>query len=58
MLPLCKSYVMLFQSSKPFIHKVYLQQVAVVRKYFSYFLKPDILEKCKKGKYILSVNLG
>ena len=56
-LPLFKSYVMLFQGSKPLIHKVYLKQVAVVRKFFSFFVRPDILEKCKKGKDLLSLDL-
>ena len=56
-LPLFKSYVMLFQSEKPLIHKVYYKQVSCVRTFFSYFVKPDVLVKCKKGQQLLDLEL-
>ena len=56
-LPIFKSYVLLFQSDKPLIHKVYHKQVALVKQFFSYFIKPDALERCKKGQDFLLLDL-
>ena len=56
-LPLFKSYVMLFQSEKPLIHKVYYKQVDAMRTFFSYFVKPDVLATCKNGKQLLNLKL-
>ena len=56
-LPIFKSYVMVFQSETPIIHKVYLQQISIVKKFLSYFVKPEDLAKCKKGKHFLKLDL-
>ena len=48
-LPTFKSYVLLFKSHKPLIHKVYHKQVSLVKEFFSYFIDPDALSKCEKG---------
>ena len=57
-LPIFKSYVMMFQGDSPLIHKVYYQQVNLVKEFFSYFVKPSVVAKCKKGKHLLKLDLS
>ena len=49
-LPLLKSYVMLFQQEQPLIHKIYYKQIDVVRTFLSFFVKLEVLAKCKNAK--------
>ena len=49
-LPLLKSYVMLFQQEQPLIHKIYYKQIDVVRTFLSFFVKLEMLAKCKNAK--------
>ena len=49
-LPLFKGYVLVFQSDTPIIHKVYYKQVSLVKEFYSYFVNPSVLEKCKTAK--------
>lgn len=56
-LPLFKAYVMLFQSEKPLIHKIYYKQIECIKTFFSYFVKPDVLVKCKTGTQLLHLDL-
>ena len=56
-LPTFKSYVLLFQSDKPLIHKVYHKQVSLVKEFFSYFIDPDALSKCKTGALLLKFDI-
>ena len=56
-LSLFKSYVLLFQSEKPLIYKIYYQQIDIISKFFSYFLKHDVLTKCKTGQQLLDMDL-
>ena len=44
-LPIFKQYIMLFQRSKPMIHKLYYDQIDLFNQLLSYFVKPDILAK-------------
>ena len=57
-LPLFKSYVMLFQQEQPLIHKIYYEQIDVVRTFLSYFLKPEVLAKCKNVKQLVAIDLS
>ena len=56
--PIFKSYVMMFQGDSPLIHKVYYQQVNLVKEFYSYFVKPSVVAKCKKGKRLLKLDLS
>ena len=56
-LPIFKQYVLLFQSDLPLIHKVYPKQISLVMEFYSYFVKPDVLENHKKGKDLLTLDL-
>ena len=56
-LPTFKSYVLVFQSDKPLIHKVYHEQVILVKEFFSYFIDPDALSKCKTGALLLKLDI-
>ena len=58
MLPISKSYVKIFQGDSPFIHEVYYQQVNLVKKFYSYFVKSIVVAKCKKGKHLLKLDLS
>ena len=49
-LPTFKSYVLLFQSDKPLIHKVYHKQVSLVKEFFSYFIDPELVT-CRFNVY-------
>ena len=53
LLPTFKSYVLLFQSDKPLIHQVYHKLVSLVKEFFSYFICPDVLSKCKTSALLL-----
>ena len=44
-LPIFKQYIMLFQRSKPMIHKLYYDQIDLFNQLLSYFVKPDVLAK-------------
>ena len=57
-LPLFKSFVMLFQQEKPLIHKIYFEQVSIIKNFLSYFVKPDVLVACKTGKQLKKCNLS
>ena len=57
-LPLFRSYVMLFQREQPLIHKIYYEQIDVVRTFLSYFVKPEILAKCKNAKQLRAIDLS
>ena len=57
MLPTFKSCVLLFQSDKPLIHKVYHKQVSLVKEFFSYFIDPGALSKCKTGALLLKLDI-
>ena len=57
MLPTFKSHVLLFQRDKPLIHKVYHKQVSLVKEFFSYFIDPDALSKCKTGALLLKLDI-
>ena len=48
---------MLFQSDRPLIHKIYYKQVEIVRTFFSYFVKPDVLVNCKTGPQLIGLEL-
>ena len=50
MLQIFKKYVMLLQRDKPMIHKLYYDQTDLVNQFLSYFVKPDVLEKCATGR--------
>ena len=41
------------------IHKVYYysKQISLVKEFYSYFVKPDVLENHKKGKDLLTLDL-
>ena len=52
------NHVMKFQGDSPLIHKVYYQQVNLVKKFYSYFVKPSVVAKCKKGKHLLKLDLN
>ena len=56
-LPLFKGYVLVFQSDTPIIHKVYYKQVSLVKEFYSYFVNPSVLEKCKTAKQLLALDL-
>ena len=58
MLPLFKSHVMLFQREKPLIHRIYHEQIDVVRTFLSYFVKPEVLVKCKNAKQLVAIDLS
>ena len=49
-LPTFKSYVLLFQSDRPLIHKVYHKQVSLVKEFFSYFIDPELVT-CRFNVY-------
>ena len=49
---------MMFQGDSPLIHKVYYQQVNLMEEFFSYFVKPSVAAKCKKGKHLLKLDLS
>ena len=49
-LPTFKSYVLLFQSDKPLIHKLYHKQVSLVKEFFSYFIDPELVT-CRFNVY-------
>ena len=53
-----KSYVMMFQGDSPLIHKVYYQQMNLVKEFYSYFVKPSVVAKCKKRKHLLKLGLS
>ena len=57
-LPLFKSYVMLFQREQLLIHKIYYDQIDVVRTFLSYFVKPEVLAKCKNAKQLVAIDLS
>ena len=57
-LPLFRSYVMLFQREQPLIHKIYYEQIDVVRTFLSYFVKPEVLAKCKNAKQLRAIDLS
>ena len=56
-LPLFKSFVMLFQQEKPLIHKIYFE-VSIIKNFLSYFVKPDVLVACKTGKQLKRCSLS
>ena len=41
-LPLFKSYVMLFQQEQPLMHKISYEQIDVVRTFLPYYVKPEV----------------
>ena len=47
---------MLFQHDEPLIHKVYREQHQLVRTFFSFFVKPDVLSAVKRDKDLLQLN--
>ena len=49
--------MLVFQSGKPLIHKVYHIQMDCVKKFFFYFVKPDVLAKCNTGSHFLKHDL-
>ena len=57
-LPLFKSFVMLFQEEKPLIHKIYFEKVSIIKNFLSYFVKPDVLVACETGKQLKKCNLS
>ena len=52
-----KNYTMLFQRDESLIHKVYAEQHQLVRTFFSFFVKPDVLSAVKRGKDLLQLDL-
>ena len=52
-----KKFVMRFQSEKPLIHKIYPEQLNLV-KTFSYFVKPDVLKSCSTAKDLKTLDLS
>ena len=52
-----ENYTMLSQRDEPLIHKVYAEQHQLVRSFFSFFVKPDVLSAVKRGKDLLQLNL-
>ena len=49
---------MLFQQEKRLIHKIYFEQVSIIKNFLSYFVKPDVLVACKTGKQLKKCNLS
>ena len=47
-LPIFKSYVMIFQDYSLFISSVYYQLVNLVKKFYSCFVNPDAVANCNK----------
>ena len=39
------------------IHKVYHKQLSLVEEFFSYFIDPDALSKCKTGALLLKLEI-
>ena len=58
MLPIFKSYAVVFQGDSSLIHKIYNQQVNLVKEFHSYFLKPSAAAQCKRGKNLLQLDLS
>ena len=58
MLPIFKSYAVVFQGDSSLIHKIYNQQVNLVKEFHSYFLKPSAVAQCKRGKNLLQLDLN
>ena len=52
-----KNYTMLFQRDESLIHKVYAEEHQLVRTFFSFFVKPDVLPAVKRGKDLLQLDL-
>ena len=52
-----ENYTMLSHRDEPLIHKVYAEQHQLVRSFFSFFVKPDVLSAVKRGKDLLQLNL-
>ena len=42
-LPVMKSYVMIFQRSGTWVHQLHFEQMKAIKRYFSYFIKPQHL---------------
>ena len=49
---------MRFEGDSPLIHKAYYQQVNLVKEFYSYFVKPSVVAKCKKGTHLLKLDLS
>ena len=49
---------MMFQGDSCLIHKVYYQQVNLAKEFYSYFVKPSVVAKCKKGKHLPKLDLS
>ena len=48
----------MFPGDSPLIHKVYYEQVNLVKEFYSYFVKPSVVATCKKGKHLLKLDLS
>ena len=49
---------MLFQREQLLIHKIYYDQIDVVRTFLWYFVKPEVLAKCKNAKQLVAIDLS
>ena len=57
-LTIFKKYVMLFQQEKPLIHKIFPEQLKLVKTFFSYFVKPEALSKCGNAAQVKTLDLS
>ena len=57
-LTIFKKYVMLFQQEKPVIHKIYPKQLELVKTFYSYFVKPEVLKTCQTAKDLKKLDLS
>ena len=49
---------MLFQQEKPVIHKTYPKQLELVKTFYSYFVKPEVLKTCQTAKDLKKLDLS
>ena len=55
-LEIMKRYVLLFQQNEPAIFRIFPEQLVLFTEFVSYFLGPEIIDKHRTVKSIMSIN--
>ena len=51
-----KRYVLLFQKNEPAIFRIFPEQLVLFREFVSYFVRPEIIDKHRTVKSLMSIN--
>ena len=56
-LPVFKSFIVCFQSTKPLIHKSHYRQIELIQEFLFHFVKTSVLGKCSTGRSLMNLQI-